>query len=533
MNIKEDNTLKLIKYRDYPPNPSYIAGFIDGDGTIFIRKIKDGYQSGISISQSRTNVLQILQYHYGGTIIKPSNIYNEDIFNEDGYYDKNNKRNSYTLIFRSNEYKFLLNDIKNEIILKKNQIDALNDFSILVNKNELNDEKEKLYKLCSFKNENKELESYDNSKMNIEYIQGLFDAEGHIFVCPKKINDKLRFTKGVYMKITQKNHPKIIDAIHNFLGFGKKSDFIYYVDTFEDCLKLITLLKPNLIVKYNQIIAFKEYLKTRLSKEDNYSDEVHLKRESYYRIINMEKHIIEVYEEDEIENKNGLLLKMNEEEEKSKIKKELEKKINNKKKSESMQGVNNPNYGKNLSDTHALNISLSTTTSKRAKNPNLSNDKIREIYALKITGIMQKDVAEKYNMNREMIRRIWNKTIMPTDDEEFMNKKEELITNKKSVKEDNDLTFEQKTSIGKRSLLSNEYIEIIFWKDKKNNNELLNGKKIFSTTLSEYLSKLWNKKVTNDMIKNIWAGKTKLFQIDFNEESPISYDKYCELINDK
>jgi hypothetical protein len=35
------------------------------------------------------------------------------------------------------------------------------------------------------------------------------------------------------------------------------------------------------------------------------------------------------------------------------------------------------------------------------------------------------------------------------------------------------------------------------------------------------------------MIKNIWAGKTKLFQVDFNEESPISYDKYCELINDK
>ena len=206
MNIKEDNTLKLNKYNDYPSNPSYIAGFIDGDGTIFIRKIKDGYQSGISISQSRTNILQILQYHYGGTITKPSELYNEDIFNEDGYYDKNNKRNSYTLIFRSNEYKYLLNDIKNHIILKKIQIDTLNDFSILVNKTELNDEKEKLYKLCSYKNENKELESYDNSKMNIQYIQGLFDAEGHIFVCPKKINNELRFTKRcLYENNTKKS----------------------------------------------------------------------------------------------------------------------------------------------------------------------------------------------------------------------------------------------------------------------------------------------------------------------------------------
>ncbi len=527
MNIKADNIVKLNKYSDYPPNPSFIAGFIDGDGTIFIRKIKNGYQSGISISQSRTNILQILQYHYGGTIIKPNELYNEDIFDENGYYDKNNKRNSYTLTIRSNEYKFLLNDIKDHIILKKIQIDILNDFSMLVNKNELNDEKEKLFNICSSKNELKVLDDYDYTKINIEYIQGLFDAEGHIFISPKKINNELRFTKSVYMKITQKNHPKIIDAIHNFLGFGKKSDFIYYVDTFDDCLKLITLLKENLIVKYNQIIAFEEYLKTRLSKEDNYSKEIHLKRESYYRIINMEKHQIEVFDEEE--NKNGLLLKLNEENENIKIQKELEKKIFYQKKSESMKGENNPNFGQKLSDTHALNISLSTTTSKRAKNPNLSNEKIREIYSLKNTGIMQKDVAEKYNMNREMIRRIWNKSIMPTDDEEFMSKKEELIISKKSTKND-ELSFEQKTSIGKRTLDIDKIIEIIIWKEKQKNNEKLEDKKIFSTNLSVYLSKLWNKKVTIDMIKNIWSGKTKLFDFEF-ENKIINYQKYLEIID--
>ena len=59
MDIKQDNIDKLLKYKNNRPNPSYIAGFIDGDGTIFIRKIKDGYQSGISLTQSRTNILQI------------------------------------------------------------------------------------------------------------------------------------------------------------------------------------------------------------------------------------------------------------------------------------------------------------------------------------------------------------------------------------------------------------------------------------------------------------------------------------------
>ena len=528
MNIKQDNLDKLKKFSDSPPNPSYIAGLIDGDGTIFIRKIKDGYQSGISITQSRTNILQILQYHYGGTIVKPLQIYSEDIFNEDGYYDKNNRRNSYTLTIRSNEYKFLLNDIKEHIILKREQIDALDNFSMIVNKNDCNDEKEKLHNICSDKNKTKESEYYDFSKINIDYIQGLFDAEGHIFITPKKANGELRFTKGIYMKITQKNHPKIIDVIYDFLGFGKKSDFIYYVDTFEDCLKLIGLLKNNLIIKYNQILAFEEYIETRLSKKDNYSEEIHLKRESLYKIINMEKHQIEIYDEEE--NKNGLLLKINQEEEENKTQKELKKKILYQNKSESMKGENHHFYGQNLSDNHALNISVSTTNSKRAKNPNLSNEKIREIYALKSTGVMQKDVAEQYQMNREMIRRIWNRVIIPTDDEEFMNKKEEKISNKKVAKPDDNLSFDQKTSIGKRSLSSAEYIEIISWKQKKNNNDLLNGKKIFSTTLAEYLSTLWNKKVTNDMIKNVWHNKTKLFDFDFNEESPITFEEYTKII---
>jgi len=525
MNIINDNKNKLIQYELNPPNPSYIAGFIDGDGTIFIRKINDGYQSGISLSQSRTNILQILQYHYGGTIIKPTEIYTENIFNEDGYYDKNNKRNSYTLIIRSNEYKYILKDICNHIILKKNQIGVLLEFSQIANKIDKNSEKDKLFNICSTINKTKLLEYYDYSKINIEYIQGLFDAEGHIFLTYEKIDNKTRFTTGVYMKITQKNHPEIIDEIHNFLGFGKKSEYIYYVDTFEDCAKLVELLKPNLIVKYNQIIAFEEYLKTKLKKNEKYDQEIHLKREKLYKVINMEKHQIELYEE--ISNKNGLNKKIEQDLENQIIQKELKKQEFYLLKSESMKGDQNPNYGHELSNEHALNISVSITNTKRAGNPNLTNEKIREIYDLKDI-MMQKDVAEKYNMNREMIRRIWNKTILPTDDKEFLTKKQEQIISKKTPN-NNELTFEQKTSIGKRLLDTNEYIDIIRWKIKQKSGEKLNDKKIFSTSLAEYLSKEWNKKVTNDMIKNIWSGRTKLFDFEFNNFE-ITYEQYLDVI---
>ena len=530
MNIKEDNKEKLLNYKENPPSPSYIAGFIDGDGTIFIRKIKDGYQSGISITQSRTNILQILQYHFGGTIIKPTSLNTEDKFNEDGYYDINNKRNSYTLTIRSNEYKYILDYLSDKILLKDEQIKAVINMEKIVHKVGFKEEKENLSNICLNINKNKINFSYDYSKLNIEYIQGLFDAEGHIYISYKKDkHNKIKFSKGVYMKITQKNHPDIIKEIQKFLGFGKTDDYIYYVDNFEDCLKLIKLIKEGLIVKYNQIIAFEEYINTRLDKNEKYNEEIHNKRENLYRIINMEKHQIEVYEVDNIKNDSynkKVLLDL----EKKNIEKEEKKEKFYLKKSESMTGINNPNYGHSLSNEHALNISIATTIAKRSNNPNLTNEKIREIYSLK-DKIMQKDVAEKYEMNREIIRRIWNRSIIPTDDPDFLMKKTELVSKDGNASSESDsLTFEQKTSLGKRSLISIQYVEIIIWKIKKNNGELLNDKKIFSTTLAEHLSKLWNTKVTNDMVKNIWNGKTKLFDFEF-DNSEITYEKYLEIIS--
>ena len=45
--MEEDNLIHLNRFKKEPPHPSYIAGLIDGDGCIFIRKLTQGYQSGI------------------------------------------------------------------------------------------------------------------------------------------------------------------------------------------------------------------------------------------------------------------------------------------------------------------------------------------------------------------------------------------------------------------------------------------------------------------------------------------------------
>jgi hypothetical protein len=176
----------------------------------------------------------------------------------------------------------------------------------------------------------------------------------------------------------------------------------------------------------------------------------------------------------------------------------------------------------NIDLTKNKNVLMSIA--KRAKNPNLTDVKIHEIYAIK-DKMMQKDVAEKYNMNREIIRRIWNKELLPTDDPEF-----ETFSIKKEINRREDLPHKIATSLGKRSLTTSQYIEIILWKQKKNNNELLNGKKITYMKLAEALSNTMKTKITNDIIKNIWSGRTKLFETDFKDIETMTYQDYQAII---
>ena len=519
MNIIEDNKQKLELYKNKPIHPSYIAGLLDGDGTIFIRKIKDGFQSGISLCQSRTNILQILRFNYGGIITKPSNIFTEDIFNEYGYYDTNNKRNSYTLIIRSNEYEFLLEYIKDSIILKKNQINYLKEFSELVNKPNKLEEKEKLYLLCSQQNSVKTQESYDYSKLNIEYIQGLFDAEGHIFVSFKKKDNIIRFTKSVYMKITQKSHTGILHEIQKFLGFGKVDGYNFYVDNFIDCKKFVMLIKDDLIIKYNQIIAFEEYLKTYINKNEKYTDIIHQERERLYKIINMEKHQIEVYETIEQEPKQGFNLKIDEKIEQSKIEKEIKLYTHTKViQSEKKMGLLNPNYGKEMSEDHKSKIGKSNSIKQREK-WQITDEKIEKILELKDKKITQDKILEMFNLkNRNLITDIWNGVCVPSYHPNYGE------SHKKEI--DYSKTHSQKTSEGKMTIPFNICYELIEWKKKRVNNEKMqNGENITDKNMIKLYP---NYQLTVDKIKSLWMGKTKLYE-EYFKDTKITYNEYLEI----
>lgn len=87
MSFFEENTELLQRYQFRIPSDKYLCGFFDGDGTFFIRKIKDGYQSGVTISQSRINLLLILKNHFSGNIYasKSESRSEKIIVNSDGY----------------------------------------------------------------------------------------------------------------------------------------------------------------------------------------------------------------------------------------------------------------------------------------------------------------------------------------------------------------------------------------------------------------------------------------------------------------
>lgn len=246
-NMEEDNLRHLKRFEHLAPDPSYIAGFIDGDGCIFIRKIKDGYQTGISVSQSRTNILQVLRYHFGGSIVD-SHVKNR----EDG-----NRRNEYCLFIRSYEYDDIINYIRNSAVIKVPQMESLFSFSKLANRPGFDAEKQALYEACSAFNQNKNIpvENLRLDRINYAYLAGLFDAEGCI--CIRKRETKYDW----FISITQKSYPAVITHLITSLGFGSLNEgFRFKIYKTSNCLQFLSIVKPFCVVKLKQIELFEEFL---------------------------------------------------------------------------------------------------------------------------------------------------------------------------------------------------------------------------------------------------------------------------------
>ncbi len=489
-SIEKDNLKHLEKYKSEPPHPSYISGFIDGDGCYYVRKIYDGFQSGICITQCRTNILQIIRYHFGGSITttKNRNDKTEDIM-IDGYYHKYNRRNQFNLIIRSNEYIVILEYLKNYTILKNEQFENLYKFSKLCNLVNKIEEKEEISKKCIELNENKIFNNSDiiSKRLNIEYISGLLDAEGCFYIDKKY--------KKYHITISQKNHPVILYEIQKFLGFGK----IYNdcceitISSKENCLKFIEYTKKYLIVKYNQACAFETFLNT---------DDMIIKEEMY-KICNEEKHKTEIFSDlnQNHEGKERYFETLKIRKLKKNICKEIQKKELYKLKSIKMMGEGNHNYGKEKSVETRKKMSTSIRDSKNG----VSDEIIISVRKMIEEGKPNIEIQELMNLPRHTVSRIKNGNLVCRNENKLIK-----------------TTTQNERNIKKRKIMIDEILIVI--------DKIIEGNspiKIFNELYEK------NKNITIDIVKNIkkqiCQNKIPFYDFEISKEN---YEKYKNVIQE-
>jgi hypothetical protein len=192
-------------------DPRYIAGMFDGDGSINISKVgpagKQGYLLKAEISQCNEAFLNTVNASLGGT----GKVY------KDSRESKYLGETSWTLRFCGKAAKPLLDIIATHGIIKAKQAHLALKFLDLPRMG-AKDAKEQARLAMSALNADKSYEK-PMSHMNEPYIAGLFDAEGNVFC---SVDEKGK--KRMYVKITQKSDPAVLQRITDYLGYGTVSE---------------------------------------------------------------------------------------------------------------------------------------------------------------------------------------------------------------------------------------------------------------------------------------------------------------------
>jgi hypothetical protein len=412
--------------------------------------------------------------------------------NSNEHYHKYNIRNQYNLLIRNNEYQILLDYLQNSFIIKEQKYQCLYEFNKIANLPNKNKEKEKLYLTCSELNKKCDLNKEYLTRLNIEYISGLFDAEGCLFINKDFI--------GVKIKISQKNHPLILDEIVNFLGFGTADKYDFKIYKKSDCLKFIHLVKEHLIVKYNQTIAFETFLTT---------DDSNIK-EQMYTICNKEKHQIEVFynlNQNEI-GKEGYLETLRLRRLKEKICKEINLKQVYREKSEKMKGCGNHNFGKSFSEETKKKMS----TSIREAKGGASDEIIIQVRKLLEKGHKNTEIQEILTLPKHTITRIKNG---------------EIVCSNEAKKDKQPLT-QIEVNLSKRKILTDEIIIVI-----ERLNEKWNPKRILYYLIDRRNINNVPNHLTIDIIKNIKRNLTNSKPVIYESElSKEKYEYYMKIINE-
>jgi hypothetical protein len=497
----------------------YLGGLFDGDGSFVIYKQPDGSGFNINIvfAQSVVNILEILQHNFGGYIYKGrKNI---------------NQRQQYSWRITGENCRKLLEKLHEGCILKYEQTKIFMDFLTLINLKDSFNLKYLLYQKLRQLNAKviKNIQKpYD--RVDMEYITGILDAEGCIM-----INKTL---KTFRITISQKGDRELLNKIKTFLGIGEVYTYIWSCGH-QDIKQIVEQIEKKSIIKKEQLKCLISYLDTYPFVKRGYSMDPEIRniRQLCYDIIQDEKHNSIDIDKASIDASNKLnkintskLKILDDIEETNKFKdalKEEFKQINNDKKQLS---------NKTHTNIHNLNMSKSNIGIKRT----LTDDQIRDVIQLRKDGKSYQEIQDKYAITKSVVENVLKGIVKPMDevtDQDYFDKKAKKAEFKNITENMSDeeykIYFAKLTSIGKRKLDVSTMIEILLMKDKTYLNDKGQIKKWFSTTVAQHFNEHGNNLVTNDIVKNIWSGRTKLYHdehFDEFKDQPITYDEYLKII---
>lgn len=490
-NVSYNKTL-LNKYLR-PLNKSYIAGMIDGDGTISVKGQKYEVTLYVSINQCDPRPLFALQHMYGGEI-------------EFKKTRKENTRDQYSYRIKNTYCLNILRDILPFLILKRTRAQHALQFIENLSKGLDNN---KTFEMLSKLNKEKIVDNTYFENISYEYISGLFDAEGSVAASKK--------TTGYIspaVTLTQKCSQEILKKLCVFTNLMTVSGPRVCIYNYQDCATFLQNILPYLIVKQEQaswfITDYKRY---------------------FYKITGF-KHINfhipkELLKDIQIESYNQTHEANVEAEEIKKTASNHKMEKFSERQSVRMTGVKNPNVGRAKTE-----IWFNSQATGHNSTRTITDDQIQKVRDLLNSGsLTKKEIQEQVNVSRDHVYKISKGEMLKTTEKgldtfiESKDAKAEKNATKNELKAQGMSTEEVhalKTSIGKRKVTKEKRIEVLRF--------MCNNPHIMPIIASEYSEQLFKQKISNDIINSVCGGKRGRLE---ESEFPIddtTYDDYENLL---
>lgn len=478
-----------VSRAEFSLSPEYIAGFIDGDGTIAMGKTRYSVELYVSIGQCDPRPLLLIQKMFGGYLRVDLN-------------EENNKRPLFRIKLKDTECQQILTYVRNTLILKEKRCNLALEYIDFMSKDQTNNssfEKSRLEyydKMVSLQSDFIPVNDFHyREKMNLTYIAGFFDAEGCLMAKVK--SEKYM---DVSMTITQTSNIEILHTIRTFLGFGTVNESgRWVVYSKKDIGKFLEPIMDYIIVKRDQCQMFFE---SDIDIQTKSSQIKELKHKSW-----------ELTDE-QITNANLYLNKKNTDDSKNAwtANKKHHFSIRQKK------AVSERVVDVEKQMDHRIALSLSNI-----KNALVSDDIINQVRLLSET-LRQCDIIKKTNIGRSTVHNILIGKIRKADeiDETFIREK---LEKKQCIRDKFDgMTEEEKynmihknTGISKRKFQTCNAIRLIRYQLEHRTNAW--------KSLSEKTLVLFGCAMTVITLKGITSGRTKMYEDQFPCEN-MTYAEY-------